>query len=126
MLRARTDARRTQGVGVMTKFATWGAAIESLDKAIAAEVKFVWDSTDLCERREKFYKHEVFIVHRAFQRWCEKHEIDPTKMRMEMVATLLQGRMIGLMNPLRMEKLLLYVPVEFSVRGTWTSLDSTD
>ena len=47
-------------------------------------------------------------------------------MRMEMVATLLQGHMVGLMNPLRMEKLLLYVPVEFSVRGTWAPLDSTD
>lgn len=126
MLRARTDARRTQGVGVMTKFATWGAAMKSLDKAVAAEVKFVWDSTDLCDRIEKFYKQEVFIVHRAFQRWCETHGVDPAKMRMEMVATLLQGRMIGLMNPLRMEKLLLYVPVEFSVRGTWTPLDSTD
>ena len=38
-----------------TKFATWGAAMKSLDKAVAAEVKFVWDSTDLCDRIEKFY-----------------------------------------------------------------------
>lgn len=110
----------------MTKFATWGAAMESLDKAIAAEVKFVWDSTDPSDRPSKFYKQEVFIVHRAFQRWCEKHGIDPVKMRMEMVACRLQGNMFGLMNPLRMEKLLVYVPVEFSVRGTWTPLDSTD
>ena len=110
----------------MTKFATWGAAMESLDKAIADEVKFVWDSTDPSDRPGKFFRQEVFMVHRAFHRWCVKHEIDPVKMRMEMVATLLQGRMVGLMNPFRMEKLLVYVPVEFSVRGTWAPLDSTD
>lgn len=110
----------------MEKFKTWGAAMKSLDGALHEAIRIAWYDLGGNHDRPGYFKRELYVIHHAFQKWCERYGFDPTAIRQEIITRCDLRQMDGLLHWGVLDKLVNWIPREFGVRGVWTPLESTD
>ena len=97
-------------------FKIWGSAMASL----SVELKQAVQSAEVTSSygTPRFFQVRTLAIHRAFDAWCEKHNLDGSEIRQAMSKMRDQPTVSTVYG---CSDLLDTLPPEFCIRGVWTS-----